>query len=114
MEETPGEGVINGDPKMSDRNGISPYAISAVHLCSCRSRDPASSSSDPYSWGSVFSGGHALSHYLRGLLYEEMDQSGDAVHEYERFLERWADAEEGLPQLADARNMLAGLQRSCD
>ena len=54
-------------------------------------------------------GGHALSHYQLGLLYEEMDQSEDAVREYERFLEMWADADEGLPQLVDAKERLSAL-----
>jgi len=57
-------------------------------------------------------GGHAISHYQLGRLYEDMDQSEDAVREYERCLEMWADADEGLPQLVDARQRLAMLRQS--
>jgi len=53
--------------------------------------------------------GHALSHYQLGLLYEEMDRPDDAAREYRRFLDRWANADEDLPQLADARERLSAL-----
>jgi tetratricopeptide (TPR) repeat protein len=48
-------------------------------------------------------GGHALSHYELGKIYEEMKRPADAKKEYAKFLEMWADADEGLPQLVDAR-----------
>ena len=57
---------------------------------------------------SVF-GGHALSHYELGKLYEEMKRPADARREYEIFLEMWSEADEGLPQLEDARRRLASL-----
>jgi tetratricopeptide (TPR) repeat protein len=52
-------------------------------------------------------GGHALSHYELGLIYEEMDRPQDAEQEFARFLEMWSNADEGLPQLADARERLS-------
>lgn len=55
-------------------------------------------------------GGHALSHYELGLIYEDMKQPAAAARQYRRFLEMWANADEGLPQLADARQRLAELQ----
>lgn len=54
-------------------------------------------------------GGHALSHYHLGLIYEEMGRTQDAKQELAKFLEMWAQADEGLPQLEDARVRLAKL-----
>ena len=55
-------------------------------------------------------GGHALSHYYLGVIYEEMGRPRDAGQEFTKFLEMWAKADEGLPQLVDARQRLAALQ----
>ncbi|MCK4539154.1 MAG: protein kinase [Candidatus Krumholzibacteria bacterium] len=55
-------------------------------------------------------GGHAISHYHLGLIYEEMGRPQDAQQEFTKFLEMWANADEGLPQLADARKRLAELK----
>lgn len=57
-----------------------------------------------------FCHGHALSHYDLGQIYEEMDRLDDAEQEYMTFLEMWSEADEGLPQLEDARARLAALQ----
>jgi tetratricopeptide (TPR) repeat protein len=57
-------------------------------------------------------GGHALSHYELGKLYEEMNRPTDAKREYEIFLEMWKDADEGLPQPEDARKRLTALTSS--
>jgi tetratricopeptide (TPR) repeat protein len=54
-------------------------------------------------------GGHALSHYELGAIYEEMKRPADAKKEYAKFLEMWSEADEGLPQLVDARKRLAAL-----
>ncbi len=54
-------------------------------------------------------GGHALSHYELGQIYEEMKRPADARKEYTKFLEMWSEADEGLPQLVDARKRLAAL-----
>ncbi len=54
-------------------------------------------------------GGHALSHYELGTIYEEMKRPADAMKEYAKFLEMWSEADEGLPQLTDARNRIAAL-----
>jgi tetratricopeptide (TPR) repeat protein len=54
-------------------------------------------------------GGHALSHYALGTIYEEMKRPADAKKEYAKFLEMWSEADEGLPQLVDARKRLAAL-----
>jgi len=55
-------------------------------------------------------GGHALSHYELGQLYEDMNRPDDAESEYTKFLDMWSKADEGLPQLGDARERLANLK----
>jgi tetratricopeptide (TPR) repeat protein len=54
-------------------------------------------------------GGHALSHYELGQIYEEMKRPAEAKKEYEKFLKMWSEADEGLPQLSDAKQRLARL-----
>jgi tetratricopeptide (TPR) repeat protein len=54
-------------------------------------------------------GGHALSHYELGTIYEEMKRPADAKKEYTKFLEMWSKADGSLPQLVDARKRLAAL-----
>ncbi|HVO76349.1 MAG TPA: protein kinase [Candidatus Bathyarchaeia archaeon] len=54
-------------------------------------------------------GGHALSHYELGTIYEEMKRPAGAKKEYTKFLEMWSEADKGLPQLVDARKRLAAL-----
>ena len=53
--------------------------------------------------------GHALSHYELGKIYEEMKRPMEGKKEYVKFLEMWSEADEGLPQLVDARKRLAAL-----
>ncbi len=55
-------------------------------------------------------GGHALSHYELGKLYEELGQPGEAREHYTKFLEMWKNADEGLPQPEHARERLAALK----
>ncbi len=54
-------------------------------------------------------GGHALSHYELGQIYEEIKRPADAKREYARFLEMWSEADDGLPQLVDARKRFTAL-----
>ena len=54
-------------------------------------------------------GGHALSHYELGKLYQEMDRPADAEREFSKFLKMWSDADAGLPQVEDAKERLAEL-----
>jgi serine/threonine protein kinase/tetratricopeptide (TPR) repeat protein len=54
-------------------------------------------------------GGHALSHYELGIIYEAMGRHGEAMEEFSVFLEMWSQADEGLPQLENARTRLAVL-----
>ncbi len=56
-------------------------------------------------------GGHALGHYELGKLYEDMTRRVEARKEYETFLDMWSKADEGLPQLTDARKRLNVLGR---
>jgi tetratricopeptide (TPR) repeat protein len=53
--------------------------------------------------------GHALSHYELGKIYEQMRRPAEAKKEYAKFLEMWSEADEGLPQLVDARKRLAAI-----
>jgi tetratricopeptide (TPR) repeat protein len=54
-------------------------------------------------------GGHALSHYELGKIFEQMKRPADAKKEYAKFLEMWSEADEDLPPLIDARKRLAAL-----
>lgn len=54
-------------------------------------------------------GGHALSHYELGQIYEQMKRPAEAKREYAQFLEMWSSADKDLPQYIDARKRLAGL-----
>ena len=51
--------------------------------------------------------GRSINHYHLAKLYGEKNWPGLAIQEYTRFLEIWQDADEGLPELADARRQLA-------
>jgi predicted Zn-dependent protease len=55
-------------------------------------------------------GGHALGHYELGQIYEEMGRTTAAVQEYSTFLDMWSEADEALPQVADARQSVADLR----
>ncbi len=55
-------------------------------------------------------GGHALGRYELGQVYEEMSRPADAEREFAKFLDMWSKADEGLPQLADARQRLIALR----
>jgi tetratricopeptide (TPR) repeat protein len=57
-------------------------------------------------------GGHALSHYELGVIYEEMKRPQDAKQEFTKFLDMWSKADEALPQLVDAQRRLAKLVRT--
>jgi tetratricopeptide (TPR) repeat protein len=55
-------------------------------------------------------GGHAVSHFELGKLYEQLERPADAVREYEIFLEMWKNADEGLPQFEYAKDRLHALE----
>ncbi|MDH3198792.1 MAG: hypothetical protein OEO21_11190, partial [Candidatus Krumholzibacteria bacterium] len=57
-------------------------------------------------------GGHALSHYDLGSIYEEMGRPADAAQAYTTFLDAWARADDGLPQVEDAKDRLAALRQT--
>jgi serine/threonine protein kinase/Tfp pilus assembly protein PilF len=48
--------------------------------------------------------------YRLAKVYEEMGRTEEAKREYERFLDIWSNADEGLPKLEDARERLAKLK----
>ncbi len=57
-------------------------------------------------------GGHALSHYDLGKVYLKMGRTAEAKSEFTTFLDMWADADEGLPQVEDAKARLASLGKA--
>ena len=57
-------------------------------------------------------GGHFLSHYELGKIYQELGRPEQAKKELSVFLDKWSQADEGLPQLDDARARLVALSAS--
>jgi tetratricopeptide (TPR) repeat protein len=54
-------------------------------------------------------GGHAMSLYELGQVYEQMGRTGEAKQEYSRFLEMCAQADKGWAPVEDAKKKLARL-----
>ena len=44
-------------------------------------------------------------------MYEEKDWKGKAIEHYERFLDLWKDADEGLPEVEEAGKRLDALKK---
>jgi serine/threonine protein kinase/Tfp pilus assembly protein PilF len=57
-------------------------------------------------WGYEF----AKSFYMLGKIYEQKGWEGKAIEHYEKFLDLWKDADEGLPELENAKKRLASLK----
>jgi tetratricopeptide (TPR) repeat protein len=57
-------------------------------------------------WGDIY----AKSFYMLGKIYEQQDNRGKAIENYEKFLDLWKDADPGIVEVEDARKRLAGLR----
>ena len=53
---------------------------------------------------------HPKYYYRVGKLYEEKGWAGKGIEHYEKFLDFWKNADEGLPELVDAKKRLAALK----
>jgi len=53
---------------------------------------------------------YAKSFYMLGKIYEQQGDTAKAIEHYEIFLDLWKDADPFLPELADARERVAGLR----
>jgi len=52
----------------------------------------------------------ARSFYMLGKIDEQQGNTANAIEDYERFLDFWKNADPGLPEVADARERVAGLK----
>jgi serine/threonine protein kinase/Tfp pilus assembly protein PilF len=55
---------------------------------------------------------YAKSFYMLGKIYQQQENKGKAIENYEKFLDLWKNADPGLPEVEDARKRLAGLKSS--
>ncbi len=54
---------------------------------------------------------YAKSLYMLGKIFEEKGWKGKSIEHYEKFLDLWKDADEGLPELEDAKKKLKSLKQ---
>jgi tetratricopeptide (TPR) repeat protein len=57
-----------------------------------------------------FSVGYIKAVYDLGVAYEQSGWTNKAIAQYEAFLEKWKDADPGIPEIEDARQRLARLR----
>jgi serine/threonine protein kinase/Flp pilus assembly protein TadD len=53
---------------------------------------------------------YVKSYYMLGKIFEQKGWKGKAIEHYEKFLDLWKDADEGLPELEDAKKRLRSLK----
>jgi tetratricopeptide (TPR) repeat protein len=59
---------------------------------------------------SDYSTAYAISFYMLGKIFEEMDYKGKAIEDYEKFLDFWKDADPIFPEVEDAKTHLKELK----
>ena len=53
---------------------------------------------------------YSKSFYMLGIIYEQQDNRGKAIENYEKFLDLWKNADPGIAEVEDAKKRLAGLK----
>lgn len=53
---------------------------------------------------------YAKSIYMLGRIYEQKGWQGKAIENYEKFLDLWKDADQGIPEVEEAKQRLIALQ----
>ncbi|MFX0198997.1 MAG: tetratricopeptide repeat protein, partial [Candidatus Hodarchaeota archaeon] len=54
---------------------------------------------------------YAESFYMLGKIFEQKGWVGKAIENYEKFLSLWKDADQGIPELEDAKKRLSELRK---
>jgi len=52
---------------------------------------------------------YAKSIYILGKIHEQQGDTAEAIEQYEKFLDLWKDADQGIPEVADAKERVAEL-----
>ncbi len=53
---------------------------------------------------------YSKSFYMLGKIHEQQGDTAKAIEHYQKFPTLWKDADPGLPEVADARERVAGMK----